>query len=123
MAQHVLIVDDDVLARTLLKEALKSLGVPLAEAADGAAALLRIEAGDIAVVVVDLLMPKLSGLELVKHIQEKQLPIATVVVSGLDTPSLVDEARALGARGYLTKPFHPKEALAVVRGVWEGVTQ
>ncbi|MBL9037939.1 MAG: response regulator [Archangium sp.] len=117
----VLIVDDDRLLRAMLKDALADVPCELREAASGDEALKAIEERPPAVLLLDLIMPGQSGLEVLKALQPKRLPTHIVVISSLDTESLVQQAIADGAHGFLVKPFHPLDVQSVVRGALEAV--
>lgn len=116
----VLIVDDDRLLRAMLKDALADVPCTVREADSGDAALAAITEKAPAVLLLDLVMPGRSGLDLLKVITERQLSTRVVVISSLDTESLVQLARRDGAHGFLSKPFHPLDVQNVVRAALEG---
>ena len=115
----VLIVDDDRLLRAMLKDALADVPCHVREADSGDAALSEIERQEPAVLLLDLIMPGRSGLELLKSLRAKGVKCRILVISSLDTESLVQQALADGAHGFLVKPFHPLEVQSVVRGALE----
>lgn len=110
----ILIVDDDAFVRTLLRDMLAGEGYALLEAEDGRAALELL--GDRApeLVLLDLFMPRLSGLEALATIRERWPGARVLIISSLDSDRLVTEALQAGAAGYITKPFHPVEITAAV---------
>lgn len=116
----VLIVDDDQLLRTLLKDALRDVPCTVREASSGDLALSLIEQAAPAVVILDLIMPGKSGLEVLKLLKARQVTSKVIVVSALDSEKLVQTAMADGANGYLVKPFHPLDVQNVVRAALEG---
>jgi len=116
----VLIVDDDQLLRTLLKDALQDVPCTVREAANGDLALSLIEQATPAVVILDLIMPGKSGLEVLKLLKARKVTSKVIVVSALDSEKLVQSAMADGANGYLVKPFHPLDVQNVVRAALEG---
>lgn len=116
---EVLIVDDDRLLRAMLKDALADVPCAVREADSGDAALAAIEQSVPAVVLLDLVMPGKSGLDLLKTLQGRKLAMRVVVVSSLDTESLVQQALKDGAHGFLSKPFHPLDVQNVVRAALE----
>jgi len=116
---EVLIVDDDTLIRTMLKDSLADVPCVVREAASGDTALSELEAKPPAVVLLDLVMPGKSGLDLLFGIIARALPTQVVVVSSLDTESLVQQALKMGAFGYVPKPFHPLDVQNVVRAALE----
>lgn len=134
-ALRVLVVDDSATARLLIVEALhesrtrRGHAVDVIEAADGFEALRQIPRGRFDVVLTDINMPTLSGLELIRMIrarpEQKNLPI--VAISTERAPDDVRRAREAGADGYLGKPFEPEtldrlleEVLTHVRGAAPG---
>ncbi|MBL8922237.1 MAG: response regulator [Myxococcaceae bacterium] len=115
----VLIVDDDRLLRAMLKDALADVPCAVREADSGDAALAAIDQKVPAVLLLDLVMPGKSGLDLLKTLQGRKLAMRVVVVSSLDTESLVQQALKDGAHGFLSKPFHPLDVQNVVRAALE----
>ncbi|MCC6337815.1 MAG: response regulator transcription factor [Myxococcales bacterium] len=118
---EVLIVDDDRLLRTMVKDALADVPCVVREADSGDEALSVITEREPAVVVLDLVMPGKSGLELLKTLKSKGLRTRILVLSSLDTEALVQQAMADGAHGYLAKPIHPLDVQNVVRAALEAV--
>jgi len=116
---EVLIVDDDAVIRNMLKDALADVPCVVREAASGDTALSELEKSPPAVVLLDLVMPGRSGMDLLVGIIAKALPTQVVVVSSLDTESVVQQALKLGAFGYVAKPFHPLDVQSVVRAALE----
>ena len=118
----VLVVDDDPVARSLVVLALDEAGIEVHEAADGAEALSRMEATTFDAVVLDLVMPVMSGQDMLRCVDERQLaPAAAVVVLSCKADDEdVAEALALGADAYLTKPFDPDTVVRSVRDLVYG---
>ena len=110
----VLLVDDDRFVRTTLKDILSEQGYAFAEAANGREALERVrdEAPD--VVLLDLFMPEMSGIEALSKIRELKPDAPIIVVSSLGSDALVQQALAAGARAFIIKPFHPLEIASTV---------
>jgi len=113
----ILVVDDEPSIRELLREVLGAEGYAVETAAGKAAALARLAAGDVALLVVDLKLPDLDGLEVCRQVRARQelasLPI--IVLSTLDDESSRAAAFAAGANHYLPKPFHNDELISWVR--------
>jgi two-component system chemotaxis response regulator CheY len=118
---EVLIVDDDKLLRTMVREALADVPCLVTEAEDGDQGLAAIAARAPAVVLLDLVMPGKSGLEVLKALQGRGPRPVVLVLSALDSEALVQKALADGAQGYLPKPIHPLDLRNLVRGALEGV--
>jgi len=107
----VLIVDDDPEVRAMLAEYLAGDGYVVAQAADGLEALLHVRRARPRAVVLDLMMPRLGGLEALKRIRALDPTIGVVVVTGVQDVELQRQALELGALAVFGKPISP-EALA-----------
>jgi two-component system, chemotaxis family, chemotaxis protein CheY len=115
----VLIVDDDRLLRRMLQDALADVPCTVREADSGDAAVAAIAEKPPQVVLLDLIMPGKSGLDLLKTFARQSPPMRIIVISSLDTESLVQQALKDGAHGFLSKPFHPLDVQNVVRAALE----
>jgi two-component system chemotaxis response regulator CheY len=115
----VLIVDDDRLLRRMLQDALADVPCTVREADSGDAAVAAIAEKLPQVMLLDLIMPGKSGLELLKTFATQSPPMRIIVISSLDTESLVQQALKDGAHGFLSKPFHPLDVQNVVRAALE----
>src|SRR3989441_6430084 len=111
----VLVVDDDRDVRETLVELLRGEGFDVVEAANGLEALLQVKRSRPAGVVLDLLMPRLGGLDALKRIRTFDPAIRIVVITGSPDPELVRQAKALGAVAVLTKPISPPDLLGPLR--------
>ena len=113
----VLIVDDDLFVRRLLEDALTESGLALRvlEAADGEQALAVAPRERPAVVLLDLFMPRLSGLEVLARLRHSVPATRVVVISSMDAEPVIEQALQAGATGFIAKPFHPLEIAAAVR--------
>jgi len=101
----VLVADDDEDVRTTLAEYLRAQGLEVLEAADGFDTLLKVKRARPGVVVLDLLMPRLGGLEALKQIHGSNPETIVVVITGADDPGLREQALSSGAATVLTKPL------------------
>lgn len=115
---NVLVVDDEPVIRQGLRTLVEweRHGFRLAgEAGDGEEALAYMASHPVDLVVTDLLMPRLDGLELIRRIRETQANVGILVLSCLDDFSCVKEAMKLGAADYLLKPtMEPEQLLQVL---------
>jgi len=112
MEKGILIVDDEKDIRQLLYQALTQMGGYRVEVAkDGEEALQKIENSKFDLVLTDMRMPKMDGLQLVKEISKKRPEIATVVMSGHGSIDAALEAVRRGASDFLSKPFNLPEIL------------
>ncbi len=111
----LLIVDDDRFVRDLLRDLLAPDGYAFCEAADGEEAIRMVEAEKPDVVLLDLLMPRVSGMDALRTIRERMPASRVLVITSLDSDALVSQAMAAGAQGFVVKPFHPLEIKQAVR--------
>src|SRR5512137_2341844 len=113
---HILLIDDDPHLLRFLKRSLTKSGHSTIEAHDGKQGwevfLERSQAFD--VIVTDIDMPVLSGVELLKRLREKAYDIPVIVMTGHDDLQFSIEVLRLGAFDFLLKPFRAKELLAVL---------
>jgi len=122
VSTRVLIVDDHPLYRDALARLVESL--PDLEVAglagDGAEAVARVEAGDVDVVLMDLNLPSISGLDATGRIAALPEPPAVLVVTMVDDDDTVVAAMRAGARGYVLKGASSEEVAAAIRTVMAG---
>jgi len=121
--KKILIVDDEVDFVVILKERLEFEGFEVREAFEGATGLehMRREAFD--VVLLDIMMPKMDGFEVLRTIQREggtlaQTPI--IVVTAYGREFLDEECKALGPVQFIRKPFHPETFLKMIQEVLAG---
>ena len=121
MIRRVLIVDDDQGLRTVLAAALGDEGFTVGEAGDGLAGLRAFESEGADLMILDILMPEMDGLEVCRRIRRKStVPIILLSSRGDE----VDRVTGLetGADDYVTKPFSTRELVARIRAVERRVT-
>ncbi len=118
-AGRVLVVDDEVNARTALAELLRDEGYDVETAADAFKALGKYESFAPHVVMTDLKMPGMDGIELVKKIRSSEDPAAVVVMTAFGAVTSAVDAMRAGAADYLTKPLNFDELLIVLDKVFE----
>ncbi len=116
---RILVVDDEVNARTALAELLRDEGYDVETAADAFKALGKYETFTPHVVVTDLKMPGMDGIELVKKIRASEDPAAVVVMTAFGAVSSAVDAMRAGAAEYLTKPLNFDELTVVLDKVFE----
>lgn len=113
----VLVVDDDADFRTSTARTLAAHGYVCVEVASGAQARAVLEAdADVAAVLCDITMPGESGIDLLMDLTADFPEIAVVMTTGVDRTEVAAEAFAVGAFGYLVKPFETNELLNSLRG-------
>ena len=116
MTRTILVVEDEPTLRETLAEALESDGYRAVQAADGRAALERFRADKPDLVLLDLMLPELSGLEVTRQIRaESSIPIVMLTARDSEVDKVV--GLELGADDYVTKPFSFRELSARIRAV------
>jgi Response regulator containing CheY-like receiver, AAA-type ATPase, and DNA-binding domains len=107
MVAPILIAEDDPAVREFLATVLTGVGYQIDEAADGADVLARLAGEPPRMLLLDLHMPVMDGLEVLRRLRKSEVwgevPVLFLTASGLTTDMV--EARRLGARGYLVKPI------------------
>ncbi len=115
MSPRILVVDDSNLARRRARSILEGGGYEVLEAEDGMAALERYFVEKPDVVLLDLVMKGMYGLEVLTKLREMD-PLARVIVVSADVQTSSHElVAAAGAAGFLVKPLDEQDALALVR--------
>lgn len=115
-AAHLLVVDDDAEIRHLIGRFLRQHGFRVSGARDGREMRDALSNADVDLVILDLMLPGTSGLQLCREIRAgSSLPIIMLTAKGEDTDRIV--GLEVGADDYLAKPFNPRELLARVRAV------
>jgi two-component system, chemotaxis family, chemotaxis protein CheY len=114
---RILIVDDSPTIRRMVRASLTPTGATLVEAASGLEAIEQLTLGAAALMVLDLNMPDLHGLDVLKFVRSHpslgRLPVLVLTTRGDESSR--DSAMAAGATDYMTKPFVPQELAARVR--------
>jgi two-component system response regulator RegX3 len=117
MARTILVVDDEPTLRETLAEALESEGHRVVTAADGREALVRFRAERPDLVLLDLMLPELSGIEVCRIIRaESGVPIIMLTAKDAELDKVV--GLELGADDYVTKPFSLRELTARIRAIF-----
>jgi len=113
---RVLLVDDDVELVELLRDYLEREGFAVAAAHDGAAGVAAALSGDHDIVVLDVMMPGMSGIQALTQIRARSaLPVVMLTARGDDTDRIV--GLELGADDYVPKPCTPRELAARIRAI------
>lgn len=117
--RNVLVVDDDSHIRDVICFALRRAGFEVAEAADGEAALTRIQRDRPDLVILDILMPELDGLEVCRTVRNEAVAgvsnVPILFLSSKDSELDRVVGLELGADDYISKPFSPRELVARVK--------
>lgn len=113
---RVLVVDDDTLMREVLKALLREEGFSVVgEAKDGQSALAQVERTQPDLVCLDVNMPGMSGIDVLKAIKAKYVDCKVVMISGDSSMATVREAVGYGAVGFIIKPFKAGRVGAALR--------
>ena len=119
MGARILIVDDEEI---VIKSCLRILGggdYYVEVAHDGREALRKIEENPYDVMILDVVMPNMGGLEVLRRVKETHPDMDVIMVTGLSLVDTVVQARKLGARDFISKPFEPDELKQVVQRALE----
>jgi two-component system response regulator CpxR len=112
----VLLIDDDTELTKLLEEYLQSEQLQVDAAHDGPSGLEKAQNGQYAVVVLDVMLPGMSGLDVLKQLRQKStVPVLMLTARGSELDRIL--GLELGADDYLPKPFNPRELVARLRAI------
>ena len=119
MSFNILIVDDSALTRALIKRTIMLTELPIGalyEADDGQSGLELLATRSVDLVLADLHMPKMSGVEMTKRIlaSEQTRDIPVVIISAEPDDEQIDQLKHSGIKGYLRKPFTPEDLCHVL---------
>ena len=115
----ILVADDDKNLRRVLANELSDKGFEVGEADSGLKAVDLLEKYEYDVLLLDLNMPGLNGLDVLKQMKTMEIPTETVILTANATVSTAIEAMKLGAYDFLTRPFNVVELVEVVRKAFE----
>jgi two-component system chemotaxis response regulator CheY len=119
MAKVIMTADDSASVRQMVSFTLKQAGYNVVEAIDGKDAITKIKASPVDMLVTDLNMPNLDGIELIKQVRAipacKFIPIIMLTTESQEGKK--NDGKAAGATGWIVKPFKPEQLLAVVKKV------
>ncbi len=122
MAKHILVIDDDKNICEVIKLYLKKEGFEVAIANDGQAGINEFARETPALIVLDIMMPKLDGWEVLKHVRKTStVPVIMLTAKGETFDKVL--GLELGADDYIVKPFDPKEFIARVKAVTRRANQ
>ena len=116
---RILIADDEKNLRTVLAKELSDEGYEVRETDNGSAAAELLEKDEYDVLLLDLNMPGMDGMGVLKKIKTLELPTEVIILTGHGTVSTAVQAMKLGAYDYLTKPFKTEELKAIVEKAYE----
>jgi CheY-like chemotaxis protein len=115
------VIDDDPAVRMTIRLVLEREGHTVKLATDGIAGMKAIEAGGVDLLIVDIFMPGMDGIETIREVRQHQPDLPAIVISGtslggpgLQAPDFLAMAVKLGAVRSLQKPFKPRDIIAAV---------
>jgi len=108
-AARILIAEDEANLRLVLQKELERLGYRVQVAPDGEAALRKLEESNVDVLLCDINMPRIDGMEVLRRVHERPNPPEVIMLTGQATVETAVEAMKLGAYDYLTKPYRITE--------------
>lgn len=119
MAKTIMTVDDSATIRQMLNFTLSDAGFDVIEAVDGLDACSKLKDSPVNMVITDLNMPQMDGIELIREVRKdpanRFVPIIMLTTESQETKK--QEGKAAGASGWIVKPFSPEQLLAVVKMV------
>ncbi|MET1248645.1 response regulator [Sporolactobacillus sp. STCC-11] len=113
-ANKIMIVDDQAGIRLLLKEVFKKEGYPILTAGSGDQALKFLKEEDPKLVLLDMKIPKMSGMEILHHMMQMKPNLKVMIMTAYGENTLVKEALRDGAIAHFSKPFDLQELIAAV---------
>ncbi|MBI4379773.1 MAG: response regulator [candidate division NC10 bacterium] len=105
MAGRVLVVDDDPNVQEILREFLSAKGYEVITAGDGAEGLRRVKEERPHLILLDIQMPKMDGLEVLRRLREIDKEVSVIMVTGVNEEAIGRKAMELGAFDYIVKPL------------------
>jgi len=112
----ILVIDDDVELCSLVSEYLRPEGFQVESAHDGNSGLNRALSGDHTLVVLDVMLPRLNGFDVLRKLRDSsRIPVLLLTARGEDVDRIV--GLEIGADDYLPKPFNPRELVARIRAI------
>ena len=119
----VLVAEDDNLIRTIFVEIVKGEGFDVVEADDGQRAFDLVTSRKIDMIISDMKMPAMSGLDLLLAVKKTHPEIPVTVITGFNSEYREEEALAAGADAYITKPFKVADVAETLRRIYQKVQQ
>ena len=111
----ILVVDDEAIVRESIKDWLQDANYQVATAESGEEALKMVEKQDFSVMVLDLRLPGMHGLEVLKKVKAKRPDIKSIIITAFPADLSQAEAKKLGAIDYLIKPVFPADLEKLIR--------
>jgi len=116
---HILVVDDEASLRELLVIMLQREGYRVDEADNGVTALEKVNHNSYDLIISDIQMPQLTGIELLRELRRREIDVTVLMVTAFSSTEEAVEAMKLGAYDYITKPFKNDEIRLVIKNALE----
>src|SRR5256714_8319180 len=114
--QTVLVVEDEASIASFVSLYLKNAGYTVRTASTGTEALSQVQGGDVALTVLDLMLPDIDGIEVCRRIRKSSdMPILMLTARAEDVDKII--GLEVGADDYMTKPFNPRELVSRVKSI------
>jgi DNA-binding NtrC family response regulator len=114
----ILVIDDEDIVRISVSRALAPEGYEIKTVKDGSEGMKQLEQEEFDLVLTDLKMPNMDGIEVLSNIKNRWPKTDVVIVTGYQTVETAVKAIKLGAADYIEKPFTPDSLIATVSGVF-----
>ncbi|MEX2211461.1 MAG: response regulator transcription factor [Gaiellaceae bacterium] len=115
-SQTILVVEDEASIASFVSLYLKNAGYDVRTAANGAEALQHLQAGTFSLILLDLMLPDIDGIELARRLRQRwDVPILMLTARDEDVDKII--GLEVGADDYMTKPFNPRELVARVKAI------
>ncbi|HZU83918.1 MAG TPA: response regulator [Polyangiaceae bacterium] len=116
MSAKILVIDDSLMVRQQVGRALTGAGFTVLEACDGVDALQKLAGStDTRLIVCDVNMPRMNGIEFLERLSADRSAVPVVMLTTEGQPELIQRAKALGAKGWIVKPFKPEMLVAAAK--------
>ncbi len=115
MAARVLVVDDEAYIRDLIRDTLRSRQYEVGTASNGSEALDVLSRGTYDLLVTDVVMPGMNGLDLVKQVRRQHPRVRIIVLTGFPRSADIGDFLAEGVDDFLSKPFRANDLVTVIR--------
>ena len=116
---RVLVVDDEAVIRDLLQRILIKQGYEVSTATDGLEGLDKIKHNNYNILILDLKMPRMDGMGLLRKIRELEKDFIIIIITGYENQDTNQEVTRQGCLGYITKPFNIEEVNITIKRAWD----
>lgn len=117
--KRILLADDEEVLRMLTVDTLEDEGFEIDEAEDGQEAVDMLETKRYDLLILDYMMPRMTGLEVVKYVRAKNTPIKILMLTAKSQQQDIECLKDAGANYYMAKPFSPTKLVEAVREIFQ----